>query len=107
MYSTLGNVLKDIHGLLGLIVFKEELDVHVVYVNLQDLVSKLQKKIACSKDGKCLSNVYIIKHICIGNVPNHTNGSLPSSTGTIGAHIVLYINVKDCVERLCQNILDR
>ena len=43
-----------------------------------------------------------IKHICIGNVPNHTNGSLPSAilnTGTIGAHIALDINVKDCVER--------
>ncbi|KAF0411837.1 hypothetical protein F8M41_008180 [Gigaspora margarita] len=44
-----GDVLKDIHGLLGLIVFKEGL----------------------------------------------------------GVHIALDINVKDCVERLCQNILNR
>jgi len=40
---SLGNALKDIHGLFELIVFKEGLDAHTVYMKMQDLVSNMLK----------------------------------------------------------------
>ncbi|CAG8828592.1 1091_t:CDS:2, partial [Gigaspora margarita] len=47
------DVLKDIHGLLGFIVFKEGLGAHIVAVPTLNM----PKKLARSKDGECLSNV--------------------------------------------------
>jgi len=75
---SLGDVLKDIHGLLGLIVFKEELGAHIVYVNL-NLASNMQKKeYVAGTENVYLMFTAIIQRMYAGDVPNHMNGSLPS-----------------------------
>ncbi|CAG8568706.1 23307_t:CDS:2 [Gigaspora margarita] len=72
---SLGDVLQDIYGLLGLIVFKEGLaEIENVYPMFTS----------------------IIQHIYAGDVPKHMNGSLPSmvfKTKIIGVHIVLVQNL--------------
>ena len=112
-FHSLGDVLKDIHGLLGLIVFKGELGAHIVYVNLRNSASNIQKKLARSRNGagECLTDSYINckSHLLWRCNKNHQWYATLSHVKTIrhGVHIALNINAKDCVEKLCQNILDR
>ena len=57
-----------------------------------------------------LNILLIVVQLYYGNVPKDIYGLhhlAMLNIQTRGVHIALNINVKDCVERLCQHILDR
>ena len=93
---SLENALKDIHSLLELIVFKEELGAHTMYVKMQDLVLNMLKSQQIVKT-KSVYPMYIpiVEQLYIGNAPNHMNGMLLLillRKITLGVHIVLIQN---------------